>query len=77
MKKEEEKLLHNIALRIKQIRKEQDLTQMELSIDSIDIRIIQRIEKGKTNIRIATLNKLSSKLNITLSELLDFTNLEV
>lgn len=41
-------LLTFIGKRVKSLRKNKGLTQLELSIDSVDIRIIQRIEAGKT-----------------------------
>lgn len=64
----DKEFLRKIANRVKQLRKQKGLTQFELSIDSVDIRIIQRIEAGKTNFQIYTLHKVAKKLDISLSE---------
>lgn len=71
MQSEKEKILGFIAKRLKEIREKKELTQFELLVDSVDIRIIQRIEAGKTDIRISTLIKITNKLEISLSDFFD------
>ena len=59
--------------RVKALRKEKGLTQVELEARSgLDVRQIQRIEAGDTNFTIGTGLMLAKGLSITISELFQF-----
>jgi len=65
--------LSKIGLRIKQLRKEQGISQSQLAFEAeIPLRQIGRIERGELNTGVHTLYKIAFALNIPLSELLDF-----
>ncbi|MBC8267057.1 MAG: helix-turn-helix transcriptional regulator [Flavobacteriales bacterium] len=59
-------LLKQIANRIKELRKEKGVTQ-EAFYNDTNIHIA-RIERGKTNISISTLNAICNYFEITLKE---------
>lgn len=61
-----QELLDKIAKRIKQLRDEKSISQ---DIFYIDTEIhIARIESGKINITVSTLNAICNYFNITLAE---------
>ena len=64
-----------LAQRISKIRKEKKLTQAQLA-ELIDVheKYIGKIEAGKQNITIKTLNKLANALNIDVCRLLEEKN---
>jgi len=61
-----QELLNKIAKRIKQLREEKDISQDTFYIDT-DIHIA-RIELGKINVTISTLNDICEYFEISLSE---------
>jgi len=65
-------LLKRIGLKIRDLRKEQNLSIQELS-DKLDIEYnnLIRIEKGRTNPTIATLYKISQTLHVKLTDIVD------
>ncbi len=70
--KEQQDLLKKIGARIVEIRKEQNLTQVELGhLFDADKQTIQRLEAGRTNATILTLHKIAKAFNVTISDLLD------
>jgi transcriptional regulator with XRE-family HTH domain len=61
----------SIGIKIKKIRQEKNITQSLLaSLCDIDIRTIQRIEKGKYNMTLKILFSISESLDVDLCELL-------
>lgn len=68
-----EEFCANIGLRIKYYRQRLRLTQAMLSEQiSMDIRYISDIERGKKNITLKTLFKISKALKITPQDLVKF-----
>ncbi|MCC6286509.1 MAG: helix-turn-helix transcriptional regulator [Chitinophagaceae bacterium] len=69
--KEDDVFLKALGKRIRDIRKEKGLTQVDLG-DLIDMEKpnINRIEKGGTNPTVLTLKKICAALGITLDHLL-------
>ena len=61
-------LLSKIAIRIKKLREEQNITQLRF-YNETDIHIA-RIELGKLNITVSTLKEICDFFGITLSEFL-------
>jgi len=71
--KTEEIFLKKLGLRIKTIRKEKGIKQIDLGYAlDLDKSNMNRIEAGNTNPSILLLQKISTELDISLSELLDF-----
>ena len=71
MKNNFEKKLKLIGQKIKEIRLEKKLTQSSLaSACDVDIRTIQRIEKGSFNMSLKIMFLISDSLGINPSELL-------
>ena len=67
------KYLKQLGQRIKSIRKEKNIKQVDLGYAcDLDKSNMNRIEAGNTNPSILLLKKISSELGITMSELLDF-----
>ncbi|MDY4788887.1 MAG: Dam family site-specific DNA-(adenine-N6)-methyltransferase [Bacilli bacterium] len=59
--------------RIKELRTILDISQLELSnLTGIERAQISKIEQGKVNVTLETINKLSSALNVTIPELMSF-----
>ena len=55
---------------IKNLRTKQGMTQLDLAIKSeIDVRQIQRLERGHTSATLKTLLKITSGLSIDITEL--------
>lgn len=71
--KEQQDLLRKIGARIVKIRRDRNLTQVDLGhkFDS-DKQTVQRLEAGGTNATVLTLHKISKALNVSLKDLLDF-----
>ena len=63
-----------LAKRLKDLRKKQDLTQAEMAERlEMDLRYYQRLESAKPNaVKIDTIDKISKVLKISPSKLLDF-----
>jgi transcriptional regulator with XRE-family HTH domain len=63
--------IQKLGLRIKELRAQQNLTQETLSaICDIDVRTIQRIEKGQQNITLNILFTIAGALNVKPHELI-------
>ena len=61
----------NIGLKIKQIRKEKNLKQIDLaSLCNLEQSSIARIESGRTNPTISNLYKIADALEIDIKDLL-------
>jgi len=68
-----EKYITELGERIRDLRKSQNMTQLDLSIKSnIDERQIQRLERGHTSATLKTLLKVAAGLNISIIELFNF-----
>jgi transcriptional regulator with XRE-family HTH domain len=63
--------LQKIGVRIKTLRKKRGMTQQELAfLCNFEKSNMSRIEKGKTNPTILTLQKISKALKVPLEDLL-------
>ncbi len=72
---EDNKFVKEIGENIVRIRKEQNLTQKELSYRlEIEDSALRRIEKGRTNPTILTLKKIATALKVNISDLLPTTD---
>ena len=61
--------IHNIGQHIQHLRIEKNMTQLDLSIKTdIDVRQIQRLERGHTSPTLKTLYKLIKGLDKTFTE---------
>lgn len=61
---------HNVGLRIRELRKEHNISQKDLSYNSdLDRSYIASVENGKRNISIVNLEKIAKALNVSLSVL--------
>ena len=71
-KMDKEILLKKIGLRIRELRKERNLSIQEFS-DKLDIEYnnLIRIEKGRTNPTVITLYKISQTLCVKLIDIID------
>lgn len=71
----ESEVLKKFGLNVKFERMKQDLTQAKLA-EMLDVheKYISRVETGKQNVTIKTLNKLSEVLNVDLYKFLKFDN---
>ncbi|MDR1056230.1 MAG: helix-turn-helix domain-containing protein [Prevotellaceae bacterium] len=68
----EDKLLKEIGLRIKNIRQEKGIPQQDLADTcNFEKSNMCRIEKGKNNLTVRTLFKISRALKVTIKELVD------
>ena len=68
-----EKLLKKFGSRLKEVREKKNMSQEALANEAnISISQISRIELGKVNATISTLDALASALKISLRELLNF-----
>ena len=66
----EEELLRKIGQRIKELRIEKGMSQIELAVElNYEKSNMSRLESGKVNPKIATLYKVSKALGISLIEL--------
>lgn len=67
----EDELLKKIGQRIKEIRIEKGMPQIELAVElNYEKSNMSRLESGRTNPRIATLYKVAKALEMPLHELL-------
>ena len=72
---EKEKILISVGSKIKEIRLDKGLSQLDLvgKMDgNIDVTNISRIEKGRTNPTVYTLFRIALALEIHPKEFLDF-----
>lgn len=66
-----EDVLQHVAANIRLGRKRRDLTQAKLAeLVGVDLRYLQRLEKGTTKITLATLVRVSNALGMRPGELL-------
>ena len=71
-----QKILIEFGKHIKKLRKEQNMTQIDLSVKSAtDVSKICNIEKGKYDFQISSLLIIAKGLNITVEELISFPNI--
>lgn len=69
----DEAFLRELGKRISAIRKERNMSQVELGYHcDMEKSNMNRIESGNTNPTVLMLKKISEALDIELSELLDF-----
>jgi transcriptional regulator with XRE-family HTH domain len=71
----DKQLIKKTGAKIKILRKQQKLTQLDLSVKAdIPENSLQRIETGRINATVSTLLKISTALNIEFFELFVFEN---
>ena len=69
----EEKLKIRLGKRIKELREQNELTQLDIATHcDFEKTSISRIEAGRTNATVTTLYKISKALGIELKEMFDF-----
>tara|TARA_R110002050_G_scaffold226678_3_gene362387 strand:+ start:182 stop:421 length:240 start_codon:yes stop_codon:yes gene_type:complete len=73
MQFKDDKLLRNIAIKLKELRRQRNITQ-EALYEDIGINI-SRLESGKYNLSISNLKKICDYFEISLSQFL--SNIEV
>ena len=74
MSDEKKILLKKLGERVKMIRLEKNLTQVDLaSLASKDQQSIQRLESGNINPSFYYLNEISKALSVNLKDLIDFS----
>ena len=67
-----------IGKRLKQLREEKNLTQIDLAhLCGFDKQVINRLEEGNNNPTAFKLQNIAEKLNIETSELLNFKPLNI
>lgn len=73
MKVREQEFLQALGNRIKQLRKEKNLTQMQLAvkINNHDEQI-GRIERAEVNVSASMLYQIAQGLGVSMKELMDF-----
>ncbi len=64
--------LQKFAKRIKYLRKERGLTQLNLETDRISRSMISLLEIGKTDITLSKIKALADALGVEVKELFDF-----
>ncbi|MEO0899602.1 MAG: helix-turn-helix transcriptional regulator [Bacteroidota bacterium] len=75
-KEDIQEFLTAFGKRVKELRKERGMTQVELEAKSgLDVRQIQRIEAGDVNFTIETLLRLAKGFIIDLAKLLELNDL--
>lgn len=61
-----------LAMRVKQYRKSQAKSQLDMAFEmGISVEEISRIERGMTDPRLSTLQKIAAHMGITVSDLLE------
>ena len=72
-----EELLLFIAARTKQLRKQLNMSQLDLALKvGIDRNQISRIENAENNVSIKTLHKLVEQLDVELNEFFNFKDIK-
>ncbi|WP_378980615.1 helix-turn-helix domain-containing protein [Pedobacter lithocola] len=70
----EEELLKKIGQRIKELRREKGMPQIELAVElNYEKSNMSRLESGRVNPRITTLFKVAKALDVDLQELINIT----
>ncbi len=68
-----ELLIQNVGKRVRDLRQEKEMTQLDLAIKSgVDERQIQRLENGHTSPTLKTLYKVTNGLDIDLFSFFSF-----
>jgi transcriptional regulator with XRE-family HTH domain len=76
IRKKDIQFLKNFGFRLKELRKQKGISQAQLAFEAeIEISQISRIELGKINTTIETVNLISKILEIPLSEFFVFDTL--
>jgi transcriptional regulator with XRE-family HTH domain len=71
--KELAELILSIGMRIRELRKEQNMTQLDLAVKSgMEENAVQRLEKARTSPTIKTLHKIAKGLDVEFIELFNF-----
>lgn len=69
----EKALKYKIGERIKQIRSEKNISQQDLAAKcNFEKSNLSRLEAGRTDPKLSTLEKVATGLDVTLSELFNF-----
>lgn len=69
----EESLGYKVGNRIKQIRNEKNISQQDLAAKcNFEKSNLSRLEAGRTDAKLSTLEKVAKGLGVTLKELFDF-----
>lgn len=69
----EEALRYIVGKRIKQIRNEKNISQQDLAAKcNFEKSNLSRLEAGRTDAKLSTLEKVAKGLDVTLKELFDF-----
>lgn len=72
-----EELLLFIAARTKQLRKQLNMSQLDLALKvGIDRNQISRIENAENNVSIKTLHKLVEQLDVEFNEFFNFKDIK-
>ena len=72
-RRENKRLLKALGKRIREIRKEQNISQAQLGFEcGVHGEYIGRVERGMQSPTISTLDSISKALGIKLKELIDF-----
>jgi DNA-binding XRE family transcriptional regulator len=65
-------LLESVAANVRRCRQKRDLTQEQLAeLAGIELRSLQNIETGRTNLRVVTLHRLAEALGVAPAVLLE------
>jgi transcriptional regulator with XRE-family HTH domain len=73
----DDKYLKILGEQIRILRKSRNMTQLDLAVRMNNFsEQIGRIERGKVNVSVCMLKKISDALEITMSELFDFEIIE-
>ena len=74
---EHESYIKKLGLRIKYLRNERNMTQVDLSITSdMEENAVQRIETGRTNPTTITLLKIAKGLGVDVKDLFEFSSMQ-
>lgn len=66
-----------LAMRVKEYRKSQAKSQLDMAFEmGISVEEISRIERGMTDPRLSTLQKIAAHMGITVSNLLELEQIE-
>ena len=66
-----------LAMRVKQYRKSQAKSQLDMAFEmGLSVEEISLIERGMTDPRLSTLQKIAAHMGITVSDLLELEQIE-
>lgn len=73
MKDSDDTVVKRLGNRMKEIRKERGMTQLDVAIKSgMEENAYQRIESGRTNPSVKTVNKIADALEVEIKILFEF-----